>query len=141
MIYIHVRRAGLAGVAGVVLASSINSGTPDAGTSYLLPAYAAAFVGATQLQRGRFNAWGTVIAVLLLATGTTGLSLAAAPDWAGDMFTGVVLIAALAVTGRQRRASGGSRGRWFGLRPGRGQAAAQEAVPGAATPAAMPPAG
>jgi ribose/xylose/arabinose/galactoside ABC-type transport system permease subunit len=44
-----------------------------------------------------------VIAVLLLGTGTQGLSLAAAPIWASSVFTGVTLIAALAVTGIQRR--------------------------------------
>ena len=96
----------LSGVAGVVLASTLQSGSPSAGTPYLLPAFAAAFLGATQLKHGRFNAWGTIIAVLLLGTGTTGLALASAPQWAANMFVGVVLIAALAVTGIQRRASG-----------------------------------
>ncbi|HEX3802008.1 MAG TPA: ABC transporter permease [Solirubrobacteraceae bacterium] len=93
----------IAGGAGVVLVSSIGSGDPNAGTSYLLPAFAAAFVGATQLHNGRFNAWGTLIAVLMLGTGSTGLALAAAPQWTPNMFQGVALIAALAITGQQRR--------------------------------------
>jgi len=96
----------LAGFAGIVLASTLQSGSPSAGSPYLLPAFAAAFLGATQLKHGRFNAWGTIIAVLLLGTGTTGLGLASAPQWAANMFVGVVLIAALAVTGIQRRATG-----------------------------------
>jgi ribose transport system permease protein len=111
----------LAGVSGLVLASTIASGDPTAGTSYLLPAFAAAFLGATQLKHGRFNAGGTLIAVLLLGTGTTGLALANAPQWAADMFVGVVLIASLAVTGIQRRATLESGGRlrsaWQRLRP------------------------
>lgn len=94
-----VTSALLAGVAGVVFVSSIGSGAPDAGTPYLLSSYAAAFVGATQLRAGRFNAWGTVIAVLLLGTGTIGLSLASAPSWASNLFTGIVLILALVLTG------------------------------------------
>lgn len=98
--------ATLAGFAGTVLASRISSGDPNAGSSYLLPAFAAAFVGATQFQHGRFNAWGTVLAVLLLGTGTTGLALSQAPPWAADLFTGIVLVAALAVTGAERRATG-----------------------------------
>jgi ribose transport system permease protein len=112
-----VASGGLSGFAGIVLASTIQSGSPTAGTPYLLPAFAAAFLGATQLKRGRFNAWGTIIAVLLLGTGTTGLALAAAPQWAADMFVGVVLIASLAVTGIQKRATAG-RGRlaWARLR-------------------------
>ena len=104
-----VASGGLAGAAGIVLASTLGSGSPSAGTPYLLPAFAAAFLGATQLKHGRFNAGGTIIAVLLLGTGVTGLALANAPQWAGDMFVGVVLIAALALTGLQRRTAAGRR--------------------------------
>jgi ribose transport system permease protein len=111
----------LAGATGLVLASTIASGSPTAGTPYLLPAFAAAFLGATQLKHGRFNAFGTLIAVLLLGTGTTGLALANAPGWASDMFVGVVLIASLALTGVQRRSAGARAGRgrliWHKLRP------------------------
>ena len=82
---------GLAGATGIVLASMLGSVSPSAGSPYLLPAFAAAFLGATQLK--------------LLGTGVTGLALANAPQWAGDMFVGVVLIAALALTGLQRRSS------------------------------------
>lgn len=95
--------ATIAGIAGVVLASSIGSGSPTAGTPYLLSAYAAAFLGATQLRPGRFNAWGTMLAVLLLGTGVVGLGLAAAPTYAPSMFTGVVLISALAITSAETR--------------------------------------
>jgi ribose transport system permease protein len=124
-----VASGGLAGAAGVVLASTLGSGSPTAGSPYLLPAFAAAFLGATQLKHGRFNAGGTIIAVLLLGTGVTGLALANAPSWAGDMFVGVVLIAALAVTGMQRRTTVASRRR--GLRFGRG-AGKPEAIVGSA---------
>lgn len=93
----------LAGAAGIVLASILGGGSPTAGTPYLLPGFAAVFLGATQLKNGRFNAGGTLIAVLLLGTGTTGLGLANAPQWSGSLFVGIVLIAALMVTGLQRR--------------------------------------
>jgi ribose transport system permease protein len=93
----------LAGISGIVLASILGGGSPTAGTPYLLPGFAAVFLGATQLKNGRFNAGGTLIAVLLLGTGTTGLGLANAPQWSGSLFVGVVLIAALMVTGLQRR--------------------------------------
>jgi ribose transport system permease protein len=101
---------GIAGATGIILASTLGSGSPTAGTPYLLPAFAAVFLGATQLKNGRFNAGGTIIAVLLLGTGTTGLALAAAPTWSQSMFVGIVLIAALAVTGLQRRTAVASRG-------------------------------
>jgi ribose transport system permease protein len=101
-----VTSSGIAGITGIIVASSIGAGQPDVGTSYLLPAFAAVFLGATQLTEGRFNAGGTVIAVLLLGAGTTGLGLTNAPQWAQSAFSGVVLIAALAVTGMQRRRVG-----------------------------------
>jgi ribose transport system permease protein len=93
----------VAGVAGVLLASQVSAGSPAIGPPYLLNAFAAAFLGATQFG-GRFNAWGTVLAVLLLGTGDTGLVLVGAPAWASNMFSGVVLLAALALTNVERTA-------------------------------------
>jgi ribose transport system permease protein len=102
----------VSGFAGIVLAAQDAAGSTTAGTPYLLLAYATVFVGATQFKNGRFNAWGTLVAVLMLGTGVTGLGLAAAPSWAPDMFTGVVLIGALGATALQRRRlrGGGSSG-------------------------------
>jgi ribose transport system permease protein len=97
----------VAGFAGIVVASSTQTGDAQAGTPYLLLGFAAAFLGATQFKGGRFNAWGTITAVIMLETATIGLALAGAPVWAADMFTGVMLIAALSATGLQRRARGG----------------------------------
>ncbi|WP_196073061.1 ABC transporter permease [Nakamurella alba] len=91
----------IAGFAGIVVASNIGAGTPTAGTAYLLPAFAAAFLGATQLTPGRFNAWGTLLATVLLQTGIIGLSLSGAPTWTQGVFTGIVLLAALAFTVRR----------------------------------------
>ncbi len=101
--------AFFAGLTGIALASNIGSGSPTAGGAYLLPAFAAVFLGATQLKNGRFNAWGTIIAVLLLGTLTTGLGLAGADQWVQQFATGVVLIAALALTGYQVRRTGSER--------------------------------
>lgn len=84
----------VAGVAGIVLASSVNSGSPNIGPPYLLNAYAAVFLGATQFG-GRFNAWGTVFAVVLLNTGINGIYLVGGAPWVQSMFTGVVLLIAL----------------------------------------------
>jgi ribose transport system permease protein len=100
----------IAGFAGICLASNLSAGSPSAGPPYLLGAFAAVFLGATQLKNGRFNAWGTIVAVLMLGTGTVGLGLASAPAWASDTFTGVVLLAALGATGLQRRSLRAGRG-------------------------------
>jgi ribose transport system permease protein len=116
--------AVMAGFTGIVLASYLGSGSPSAGTPYLLTAFAAAFLGATQFKHGRFNAWGTVASVLMLGTGITGLALAAAPAWAANMFTGVVLIAALAYPEGQRLQLRGLAGRVASRLRGRGGAQA-----------------
>jgi ribose transport system permease protein len=95
----------LSGLAGIVMTARVNSASPLAGPPYLLPVFAAAFVGATQFRHGRFNVWGTVVAVLMLGTGKVGLGLAGAPTWAPDVFQGVVLIAAMAITQMERTSS------------------------------------
>jgi ribose transport system permease protein len=75
------------------------------GASLLLPAFAAVFLGSTQLQPGRYNRWGTLLAVYVLATGFTGLQLVTGVQWLNDMFNGVALLVAVSfAVWRQRRA-------------------------------------
>jgi ribose transport system permease protein len=95
--------AVISGFAGVVLTARITVGSPTIGPPYLLPAFAAAFVGATQLRGGRFNVWGTLIAVFLICTGNTGLALSGQPLWSPQVFVGVTLIVAIGLTGVKRR--------------------------------------
>lgn len=96
----------LAGVGGILLTATVGGGSPSVGPQYLIPAFAAAFLGATQLKGGLFNAWGTILAVVLLGTVYNGLTLAGVPVWTPYVVTGVVLIAALALAGVKRRSSG-----------------------------------
>ncbi len=90
--------AVLAGLAGVLATAVIGAGDPATGPSFLLPAFAVAFLGATQFRAGRFNAWGTVVAVLLLGTGNVGLLIVGGPSWSPDIFDGAMLIAAVGLT-------------------------------------------
>ena len=98
--------AMIAGFAGIVLASTIGAGSPSASAPYLLPAFAAVFLGATQFKSGRINVGGTMISILLLGTLTTGLSLKMVDLWIQRMITGLVLISALALTGLEVRRAG-----------------------------------
>jgi ribose transport system permease protein len=86
----------LAWLAGVLLLGQTGAAQAAFGQPFLLPAFAAGFLGATTIKPGRYNAWGTVIAVYLLAVGTTGLQLLGAADWVDDVFNGTALV--LAVT-------------------------------------------
>ena len=88
----------IAAVAGVLLASSLNSVSQSAGPEYLLPAFSAAFLGTTQIKPGRFNVWGTILALALLGTGIQGLQLAGADIWITNIFFGSALILAIATS-------------------------------------------
>jgi ribose transport system permease protein len=94
--------ASVAVFAGILLSASLGTGDPTLGSAYLLPAFSAAFLGSTQFRGGRFNVWGTVIAVYVLATGVKGLQLAGAPVWIPDLFNGVALIIAVGLSKYQR---------------------------------------
>lgn len=96
----------LAGIAGIVAASRVGAGSPEVGPAYLLPAFAAAYLGATQLRPGRPNIWGALLAVYVLATGVKGLQLAGAPFWIPDLFNGVALLLAVGLSTAQRRRAG-----------------------------------
>ncbi len=87
---------GAAAIAGVLLAARNASAAPAAGTSFLLPAFAATFLGAATLRRGQFHVLGTVIGVYLIATGTTGFFIVGSPSWVQSVFSGVILILATA---------------------------------------------
>jgi ribose transport system permease protein len=86
--------ASLSGVAGV-LYCSLSGPSLTFGSALLLPAYAAAFLGSTQLKPGRFNIWGTIIAVYVLAIGIQGLQYVTGVQWLGDMFNGIALVVAV----------------------------------------------
>ena len=97
----------IAAFSGVLVSSALGTGDPTIGPAYLLPAFSAAFLGSTQFRGGRFNIWGTVLAVYVLATGVKGLQLAGAPIWIPDLFNGVALLVAVGLAkyqGTARRA-------------------------------------
>ena len=87
--------AGVAGVAGVIYAGTTASADPTSGAAFLLPAFAACFLGSTVLKIGRFNPWGTLIAVYFLVTGITGLQLMGAQQYVQQLFYGGALVVAV----------------------------------------------
>ncbi|TAN26893.1 MAG: ABC transporter permease [Actinomycetota bacterium] len=81
--------------AGFILVGQTGAAQAGTGDPYLLPAYAATFLGAATIKPGRFNPVGTFVAVLLLAVGTTGLQLFGLTDWVTNVFDGAILIVAI----------------------------------------------
>jgi ribose transport system permease protein len=100
----YIIGAAVAGLAGIVYLGTNGSGDPTAGGStLLLPAYAAAFLGATSIRPGRFNAIGAAIAVYFLATGVAGLQLLGAQDYVQQLFYGLALVVAIVLSNLIRR--------------------------------------
>jgi ribose transport system permease protein len=85
-------------VAGLLLAGTVGGADPTAGASFLLPAYSAAFLGATTINPGRFNPWGTLFAVYFLVTGISGLQLLGLSDWIQQVFYGASLVFAVTLS-------------------------------------------
>jgi ribose transport system permease protein len=88
---------------GVLYAGTLGSADPTSGLSFLLPAFAAAFLGATTIMPGRFNPLGTVAAVYFLVTGITGLQLLGVQTFVQQLFYGGALVLAVALSQVARR--------------------------------------
>ena len=100
--------SGLFGsIAGIFYAGTQGAADPVSGDSYLLPALAAAFLGSTSILPGRFNPWGSTVAVYFLVTGITGLIFLGFGSFIQDMFYGGALVLAVTlsqiVRGRQEQ--------------------------------------
>lgn len=93
-----VAAGALSAVAGVVYLGTSGTADPSAGTSLLLPAFAAVFLGSTTIRPGRFNPWGTLVAVYFLTTGITGLSLLGVSTFVQSLFYGGALVISVALS-------------------------------------------
>ncbi len=99
--------AGLiAGGAGIMQLSRLGSATASAGNELLFPALAAVFLGATAITPGFFNVIGTIIGAVFVSISVSGLTLSGASGWAANVFNGIALLAAVALStylGRKKR--------------------------------------
>jgi ribose/xylose/arabinose/galactoside ABC-type transport system permease subunit len=92
-----------AGLAAILVTSSASQYYPNLGQGYLLPAYAAAFLGLSLSGGLRFNVLGSYLGVLLLGMVTTGLTMMNQPSWMAALVQGLVLIVAVAGIAVRRR--------------------------------------
>ena len=92
-----------AAIAGILFAAQTGSGPPGIGDSYLLGAYASAYLGSTIIHPGRFNVAGLIVAVLIISIGVNGLELAGLPFWVTETFQGVALLVAVVLSRLERR--------------------------------------
>jgi ribose/xylose/arabinose/galactoside ABC-type transport system permease subunit len=91
-----VASGGIAAISGVMLAASQGTAVPGIADTFLLPAYAAAFLSTVILSTGRFHVWGTIAGGLFVVWVAQGLVLGGISYTWTDVINGVVLICAVA---------------------------------------------
>ena len=103
MTWIYVLSGACAGLAGIVLASRLDSSEPSAGLGYELDTIAAVVIGGGSLNGGVGTIGGTVIGVLIIGVLHNGLNLIGVSPFIQQIVIGVVI--ALAVMVDQLRRS------------------------------------
>jgi ribose/xylose/arabinose/galactoside ABC-type transport system permease subunit len=93
----------IAALAGVLLGASQGSASPDIAASFLLPAFAAAFLSTVILSDGRFTVLGTILGGVFVIWVGLGLILGGLPATWLSVVNGLVLIAAVALSTALRR--------------------------------------
>ncbi|SDZ49805.1 monosaccharide ABC transporter membrane protein, CUT2 family [Jannaschia faecimaris] len=96
----------LTALAGVLLASKLRIGQASVGLEFLLPALVGAFLGSTTIKPGRVNVWGTIVGVVILAVGISGIQQFGGSFWVEPMFNGLTLLIAIGIAGYAQRKKG-----------------------------------
>jgi ribose transport system permease protein len=88
----------LVGLAAVALTAQLGAGHPEVSGGYLLPAFAAAFLGAAVSRTGTASFIGAMYGALLLQCVTNGLVVVNAAPWSQNVVQGAILISAVAIS-------------------------------------------
>lgn len=88
----------MAGVAGVVMAARLGSGSPTLANEFLLPAIACIVVGGTAITGGVGSVWRTFVGALIVQVVRIGMTFMGVSVFAQQIVFGFILVAAVAVT-------------------------------------------
>ncbi len=92
---IYALSGAICGVAGLLIASRLNSAQPALGQGYELDAIAAVVIGGTSLSGGTGTILGTIIGAFIMSVLTNGLRImSVAQEWQ-TVVTGVIIILAV----------------------------------------------
>jgi ribose transport system permease protein len=94
-ITIYTITGAFSGIAGVLMASRLNSAQPALGSGYELEAIAAVVIGGTSLSGGQGTIVGTVIGALIMSVLTNGLRILSVPQEWQTVIIGLVVIGAV----------------------------------------------
>ncbi len=93
--FVYVINGILAALAGIILASRLASGQPNAGQSYELNAIAAVVIGGTSLMGGEGTIKGTFIGALIMGVLNNGLNLVGVGSYMQKVILGAVILFAV----------------------------------------------
>ena len=94
-IVVYALGGGICGIAGLLIASRLNSAQPALGQGYELDAIAAVVIGGTSLGGGTGTILGTIIGAFIMSVLTNGLRImSVAQEWQ-TVVTGVIIILAV----------------------------------------------
>ena len=88
----------MAGVAGVVMAARLGSGSPTLANEFLLPAIACIVVGGTAITGGVGSVWRTFIGALIVQVVRIGMTFMGVSVFAQQIVFGAILVIAVAIT-------------------------------------------
>lgn len=103
VILAFVASGTLTAITGVVLAAKLQIGQASVGLDYLLPALVGVFLGSTTIKPGRVNVWGTIVAVIVLAVGISGIQQFGGDFYIEPLFNGATLLVSIAIAGYSQR--------------------------------------
>lgn len=104
-IAIYALAGAIVGIAGLLIASRLNSAQPALGLGYELEAIAAVVIGGTSLSGGRGSILGSLIGALIMAVLTNGLRvLSVAQEWQTVVTGAIIILAVYADMMRRQRA-------------------------------------
>ncbi len=92
-----------AAIAGIVLASRLMSGQPNAGIGFELDAIAAVVLGGTAIVGGRGSLVGTLIGALTLGVLNNGLNLMSVSPYTQKVLKGVIILLAIYAGSMKRK--------------------------------------
>jgi ribose transport system permease protein len=101
--WVYVASGLLSGLAGIVLASRLDSSQPSAGLGYELDAIAAVVIGGASLSGGVGGIGGSVVGVLIIGVLHNGLNLTGVSPFIQQIIIGVVIALAVSSDTLRRR--------------------------------------
>jgi erythritol transport system permease protein len=100
-VWVYVISGLCSSMAGLILASTLTSASPNAGNTYELTAIAGVVIGGAALSGGRGNVRGTVLGAFVIGFLSDGLVIVGVSEYWQTVFIGAVIIVAVLLNSLQ----------------------------------------